>query len=233
MSEQGLGRRPSKPDPRDRRFLMRDITPEPIVSIRHWLSPGVLDQDGTSQCVAYSGIKYLTSYPVRNNPKERPEDIYRECLLVDEWPGEDWDGGTSVRALFKVLKRIGYVSEYRWAFDSDTVVDHVLSRGPVVVGTNWTRDMFMPHKRNGYIFYTGTNEGGHAWLIIGANRKRKNPDGTTGAVRMVNSWGNRWGPHKGRAWVTIKDLDKLIKDEGEACVSSELKISALASGAIA
>lgn len=225
MSAAGLGRKPSPPDPRDHRFLMREITPTPDVHARTWISPlPVLDQDGTSQCVAYSGIKYLMTYPVRNRPKQTPAEIYGECLKVDEWPGEDWDGGTSVRALFKVLTRLGYVSEYRWAFDFETVVDHVLTRGPVVMGTSWLRNMFMPHIRTGYLECAGRNDGGHAWLIIGANRKKKNPDGTVGAVRMINSWGDKWG-QKGRAWITFQDLEKLIKDDGEACVSSEIKIS--------
>lgn len=180
------------------------------------------------------GIKYLTAYPINNHPKEQPEDIYRECLKVDEWEGEDWDGGTSVRALFKVLKRLGYVSEYKWAFDAETVVNHLLTRGPVVMGTDWTRDMFTPDVRTGYISATGPNEGGHGYTLVAANRKRRNPDksdehpeGTIGAVRMVNSWGREWGPQHGRAWLTFSDLDKLIKADGEACVSTELKISKL------
>lgn len=224
MTAAGLGRKPSPPDPRDHRFLMRAVTPTPSAKSRTWYSKGVLDQDGTSQCVAYSGVKYLTTAPIMNKPKEPPSMIYGECLKVDEWPGEDWDGGTSVRALFKVLRSLGYVSEYRWAFDCETVVDHVLTTGPVVMGTSWFRNMFMPHVETGYLECTGANEGGHAWLIIGANRNRRNPDGSKGAVRMLNSWGEGWG-QKGRAWITFNDLDKLIKDEGEACVATELKIS--------
>jgi C1A family cysteine protease len=224
MSEIGLGRR-FKKDTRDRAYLIPLQSINQSLAARTWVIPGkVLDQGSTAQCVAYSGVKYLTAYPVRNRPKEKPAEIYRECLLVDEWEGEDWDGGTSVRALFKVLKRLGYVSEYRWAFDCETVVNHVLTRGPVVMGTEWHHDMFMPHKTTGYLSVTGPNVGGHAWLIIGANRKRKNPDGSTGAVRMVNSWGDGWG-QKGRAWITFRDLEKLIAADGEACVSTEMRIS--------
>jgi|SRR5688572_4658975 len=225
MNAAGLGRRPS-PDPRDRRYLLsRQPT---AVTYRHWSSPGVLDQDGTSQCVAYSGFKYLTTGPVLNRrPKETPVQLYRMCLKVDEWEGEDFDGGTSVRAMFQIFKTLGYVSEYRWAFDAETVVNHILTRGPVCVGTDWLRNMFMPHKKTGYLDCSGPNDGGHAWLIVGANTKQKNPDGTTGAVRMINSWGKKWGSSGGRAWVTFNDLDKLIKADGEACVATEIKISAL------
>jgi len=220
----GLGRLHA-PDPRDRRHLMphRDVT---VVDHRLWNCVGVLDQGSTSQCVAYSGWKYLTSGPIVNRrPKQTPETIYEECRRNDEWPGEDYEG-TSVRALFKVFQTYGYVRSYQWAFDLELVVGHLLNTGPVVMGTNWYRNMFTPHKETGYLEVSGPIDGGHAWLILGAYRSRKNPDGSKGAVRMVNSWGPTWGQH-GRAWLTFIDLDRLIREEGEACVASEIKISAL------
>lgn len=90
--------------------------------------------------------------------------------------------------------------------------------------------MFMPHDKTGYIAPTGPDEGGHAWLIIGANRNRGNPDRTKGAIRMINSWGDSWGSQRGRAWITFRDLDKLIQDDGEACVASEVIARARAGG---
>lgn len=227
MSAIGLGRKRPPDESKDRQYLLPRLELRPLSGWRFWASKGVLDQGATSQCVGYSGFKYLTSGPVYNKyPKHEPQDLYAECLKVDEWPGEDWDGGTSVRALFKVFKRLGYVSGYRWAFDAETIVGHLLSTGPVVMGTNWYRDMFMPHNKTGYISVSGEQDGGHAWLIVGVDRYKNNPDGSTGAIRMVNSWGIGWG-QDGRAWMTIKDLDRLVKEEGEACVASEIKISAL------
>jgi len=190
------------------------------VTSRFWPSPGVLDQGNTSQCVAYSGVKYLTTAPIYNEPIA-PLKLYKECLDADEWPGNDLDNGTSVRALFKVLKRRGLVSEYRWAFDAATVVNHVLTTGPVVMGTIWTRDMFMPVRGTDYITPTGDDDGGHAWLIIGADRRRVNPDDTRGAIRLINSWGKNWGDN-GRAWMKFSDLNKLIKLDGEACIATEI-----------
>ncbi len=229
MSEIGLGRR----TPPDRSSDMEHLLPHRSLSwgasYRFWSSGGVLDQDGTSQCVAYAGYKYLTSGPVLNrHPAQTPEAIYRECLKVDEWPGEDFDGGTSVRALFKVFQVLGYVDAYSWAFDVESVVAHLISKGPVVMGTNWYTNMFMPHNRTGYLEVSGNLDGGHSYMLCGCDKKRHNPDRTTGAVRMVNSWGVKWG-QRGRAWITFKDLDRLIKEDGEACVANEIKISALES----
>lgn len=229
MSEIGLGRKA----PPDRSGDMNYLLPRPRGSLlagidsRLWYSSGVLDQEATSQCVAFSGFKYLTTGPVMNrHPHQTPAEIYGECLKNDEWEGEDWDGGTSVRALFKVLKNWGYISEYRWAFDVETVVGHLLTKGPVVVGTNWYHDMFMPHDRTGYMSVTGPVVGGHAWLLIGAYKNKYNPDKTRGAIRMINSWGKGWGQY-GRAWITFGDMNRLIKEDGEACVATELRISAL------
>ena len=221
MSEIGLGRRHA-PDERDRNYLLPRRAPLGPSS-KHWLSLGpVLDQGGTSQCVAYSGTKYLTTHPIVNKPPLAPADLYRECQRVDEWPGEEPDyEGTSVRALFKVLKRIGLVTEYRWAFDAPTVISHVLTRGPVVLGTDWHLDMFTPD-RWGYIWPIGESVCGHAYLMIGASQARKNPDGTVGAARILNSWGPNWA-ERGRAWLAFHALEYLIANQGEACCATEIK----------
>src|SRR5215207_1538402 len=214
----GLGRIRSV-DERDQEFLLpKRIRAADEIRSRTWFSLGVMDQGATSQCVAYAGTKYLESGPIVQKSPVVPQVLYNECQRVDEWPGEAYDG-TSVRALFKVLKTRGLVSEYRWAFEFTPVIDHVLYRGPVVMGTSWHREMFTPD-RWGYIAPDGPIDGGHAWLIIGAARDRKNPDGSTGAVRMINSWGPNWGSQNGRAWITFANLDKLIKDDGEACTAT-------------
>ena len=69
---------------------------------------------------------------------------------LDEWPGEDYDG-TSVRAFYKWLKVKGFITEYRWAFDCETVINHVLGIGPVQMGTIWDESMSNPD-RWGYIY---------------------------------------------------------------------------------
>lgn len=219
----GLGRRVSKDD-RDYKFKLprREIEAREHTS-RYWSTPHLpLDQGNTSQCVAYSGTGYLMAGPIFNQPPVAPAELYRQCQQNDEWSGEDYEG-TSVRALFKVLQSMGLIGEYRWAFDVPTVVNHVLTQGPVVMGTSWYMDMFTPTVDDDYIEATGENAGGHAWLIMGVNKHKHNPDGTTGAVRMINSWGPGWGAH-GRAWLTFATLAKLIADDGEAGVATEIKV---------
>lgn len=223
-SQAGLGRQIIL-DPNDAKYPLRAPVPLAPVESKYWLSVGkTLDQGSTSQCVAYAWTRFLTTHPIVNaKPHLPPAVIYQMAQRIDEWPGENYDG-TSVRAGAKVLQAAGYLSEYRWAHDVEQVWQHVLMHGPVVMGTDWHRDMFMPD-RNGFIQPTGRIDGGHAWLIIGGNRAKKNPlfpDDNSGAFRLINSWGDNWG-QKGKAWILGSDLQKLIERHGEACVGVEIK----------
>ncbi len=190
----------------------------PISRIWPVFSP-VMDQGGTSQCVAYAGTKLLTSYPINNKPHMTPEVLYDETRRVDEWEGEDYDG-TSVHGLMKILLREGYVREYVWATRHEQVLEHVMLKGPVVTGTDWYREMFKVD-RYGYIMPEGQWDGGHAYVIIGASRSRKNPDGSIGAYRILNSWGPTWG-EKGRAWMTFNHYAQLLRQNGEAAAAIEV-----------
>ena len=221
-NQAGHGRLVSK-DVNDSKYPLR-FTRSPGITERYWWTPAAYDQGNTSQCVAYSGVRYLESGPIRN-ARINFLELYRQCQELDEWEGSDYDG-TSVRALFKAFKARGLIGEYRWATDADSVIDHVLTAGPVVMGTLWSDEMSNPTLK-GYITITeglDRTTSGHAWTIYGASKVRRNPDGTIGAARARNSWGPKWGPDKGSFWVTKNDLDTLIKMEGEAGVASEIRI---------
>ena len=221
----GLGRI-HIPDARDKRFPMR--APRTQRTWRYWTVPGeVNDQGNTSHCVGHSCEAWLRAYPIVNAYPDRldPADIYHAAQKVDQWPGEAYEG-TSVRAGMDTLRSWGFVERYTWAWDVGTIAAHLLEVGPVVVGTTWTYGMFTPD-RWGYIHPDGGSAGGHAYLLVGCNRKRKNPDGTRGAFRLQNSWGN-WGDPRpnsapGRAWISFADMQTLMDDYGEACAAVEIK----------
>jgi C1A family cysteine protease len=146
------------------------------------------------------------------SPVLDPGHVYREAQKVDEWPGEDYSG-TSVRAGAKVLQALGFIASYHWAYDVETVVQAVLERGPVVVGTSWYRDMFLPDA-SGLVTPSGPLVGGHAYVLNGTNRK-------TGLFRAKNSWGRSWG--KGGAfWLSYETLERLLHESGEACIALEV-----------
>jgi hypothetical protein len=221
----GLGRVPSV-DFRDRKFLAKVPKRLPATRTnRSWITAKPLDQGDKPECVAYAWEQYLLSAPVKNKYYKDPDKLYNEAQIADEWPGEDYDG-TSVRAGAKVLQDAGYIKEYNWAFDIETVVNYLLSTGPVVMGTNWDNAMFYPFEfgkdKQQFIRRGGGNAGGHAYVLKGVNIKRACWCGTPGVARIINSWSASWGDG-GKVWICLKELDTLIKEFGEACMATELK----------
>lgn len=207
-------------DFRDLNYPMALSSPlEPTVTSRHWKIGPILNQGLTQHCVAYSGEQFLTTYPVSNKPYTDPVELYKLCQLNDEWRDVPHEG-TSVRALFKILKAAGYIDNYSWAFDAGTVRRFVLMNGPVVLGTNWYSGMYDIDRR-GFIRPVGAPSGGHAYLVRGAEDNITCPDGSRGAFRIVNAWGTSWG-QDGKAWLSYKDADGLIKNYGEAVTAIEV-----------
>ncbi len=221
MSElAAMGRRRSVTDVRDNNYLLaRKPTKK---TAQYWKVPDALDQGDTPQCVDYSGYQWLRAFPIKNVPVFTPEALYKEAQKNDEFRGENYEG-SSVRGLIKALKKMGYVSEYRWARSTETIVEHLLTTGPVVVGTMWTEGMFMADSE-GYIDDIGGKDtGGHAYVLIGASRVKKSKRHGVGAVRILNSWGTG-REDNGRAWLSINALRWLMREDGEACAANELKL---------
>jgi hypothetical protein len=221
-SEAGLGRLLQK-DERNKNFPLprKQIYPAELRR-KMWFGSEVTDQLDTPHCVGHAGYGWLQAGPVTNKPPFTPTQLYYMAQDRDEWPGRDYDG-TSSLGLMKALKDVGYISEYRWAFDAQTVAEWLLTSGPIVAGTWWHLDMFMPHKKTGFIAPTGKKVGGHEYRLVGVDLDKPGPGGAKGALRIVNSWGANWGQH-GRAWITIDDFDRLLKDDGDAVTALEVSV---------
>ena len=217
MTDYGLGRRPA-PDERDHAYPMALAVPRTTTRTRrYWNASGWWgDQGRKPQCVGYAWTHWLEDGPVTHDapvPIVDPGWLYREAQLVDEWPGEDYDG-TSVRAGAKVLQAKGLVGNYLWAESLRDVELALLESGPVVVGTAWYESMFEPD-RSGRISIGGGVVGGHAYLLDGVNSARR-------SIRLKNSWGRTWG-RRGFATLSFDDLARLLAEDGEACLATELR----------
>jgi len=81
------------------------------------------------------------------------------------------------------------------------------------VGTNWTERMNNPTSRQYIIHPTGKSVGGHAYMINGVDQDKE-------LFRIKNSWGTGWGD-LGMAYIRFDDFEKLLNDQGEACVAFE------------
>jgi C1A family cysteine protease len=106
------------------------------------------------------------------------------------------------------------ISEYRWGFSIDDVVESLGYIGPVVLGVNWYSDMFTPDS-SGYIKASGRLIGGHAVLAVGVNIKENR-------IQLHNSWGKSCG-FNGNCYISISDVEMLLKKKGEACIPIKRK----------
>lgn len=205
------------PDERDHLYLIRSVLPKPrsLLPWRYWWDDGWWgDQGNTSECVAFAWEHWLDDGPVLHaqRPLYNPHTIYDLAQQHDEWPGENYEG-TSVRGGAKAVTLLGSISEYRWAFTLNDITQTILQLGPVVVGTNWYNNMFTPNLC-GFISPGGGIAGGHAYVLNGVNIVLRK-------FRMKNSWGRAWG-RKGHAWINFSDMDRLLSEDGEACLAMEI-----------
>lgn len=212
-SDPRLGRVPSPLDVRDGLYPMSASLPAAaavLPSYRYWTPGPILNQGSTPHCVGFAWAQWMQATPVRTpGGNVLGHTIYADCKLIDGIPGVD---GTYVRAGAKVLDSEGRVAEYRWAQTLDDLQRWILSRGPVVVGTNWYQTMSQPDARSGLMVAQGAVIGGHAYLLRGYSRLRKQ-------FRVVNSWGESWG-QGGQAWIDESTMWALIAS-GEAVAAVE------------
>lgn len=230
IADLGLGRLTS-PDSRDNNFLARELFQAELIArkYRGWSAHiSSLYQASRPHCVAFSWMHFLVDAPmthkvivsepglaemvIRGTQNSiATDEFYKACQMIDEWPGEDYDG-TSVRAGAKVLQKMGLISEYRWAFTLQDMINCVLEQGPVIVGTNWYRGMSIPGK-NFFIAPDGPLDGGHAYKVDGVNVPAKR-------FRIKNSWSSSWG-NRGFAYMTFANMERLLNEDGEACIALE------------
>jgi len=226
-----LGRRYA-PDPRDRKFnltadrlkeIPRSLEPGVRRRTRPWQRGPVLDQGSSSECTVFAAAGFLECAPQlhRNGlgwSRDKFTSFYRSAQQQDEWPGENYDG-TSERAVQKVLQAAGFISEYLWVTDEDIAREYLLTRGPLLLGTDWFESMFTPSAKGSYIEPAGALAGGHEvvvrWYYNSAHYKY--PD----SYEIINSWGEGWGD-KGVARIKADDFRYLfLQLNGDLCSPQE------------
>lgn len=188
------------------------------VGARCLLQPQLyLNQYREGACVGFGYSHWKAARPmlVKNLTNEDARQLYFEVQRNDPWPGGAYPGadpfyeGTSVLSGAKILQSQGFFSAYHWAFSEREVALALGYVGPVVFGLNWYEGM-METDADGFIAPTGEVVGGHCILGMSIQVKKD-------YYVLHNSWGPEWGV-KGRAKIRRADLDRLLHEDGEACL---------------
>lgn len=192
-----------------------------------WTAGPILDQMAEGACVGFGWTAQALATPFVVNLKTLPgrapktpqpfaRYIYKQAQKLDDTPGENYEG-TSVLAGAKAMVNQRAVVSYSWAFNIDDVIDALIQKGPVVLGINWYEGMYSAP--SGVLKVSGDHVGGHCILAIGYTVSSKNFGGKS-SITLQNSWGRGWG-NNGLAEILVEDLEKLLADNGEACIPSK------------
>ena len=183
-----------------------------------WSCKPWLDQGPDGACVGFSMAHELAARPAvipNMDYSFAKERIYWEAQRIDEWEGGSYPGavpryeGTSVLAGAKVLMKLGYLKEYRWAFDLNDLVLAIGYKGPAILGVDWYEG-FMHPAADGELKMTGSIVGRHAILANKVDVKRRR-------MGLHQSWGQPevWA----KAWMSFDTVSSLLGAQwGEACI---------------
>lgn len=219
---QGLGRWAIPEDPQSRKYAYVAPPISVLRTVSHGAYAPITDQDGLGGCVGWSDLdivnmsKFAASRKrvtgsTRYLTNDKGEEFYHLATIADEWPNEEYppvDLGSSVLAGCKVLKQLGYIDRYEWAYTFEDMLV-ALQHGPVIMGTTWTNGMFDPDK-NGLVKPTGDLAGGHAYTVRGMNVR-------TQLLRCRNHWTADWG-RDGEFYLTFNDMEWLLAQHGDCVV---------------
>jgi len=133
-------------DERSREFpIMASVSAKKPRSFT-WRNDQYFDQGSEGACVGFSMTHELTARPAEVQHLSASfarEKIYWEAQKIDPWEGGAYPGatpqyeGTSVLAGVKMLKTLGYIDGYKWAFGLNDLVMAVGYAGPAVLGVPW------------------------------------------------------------------------------------------------
>jgi hypothetical protein len=199
-------------DERSREYPIRELLQAKKPRSYTWQCNSWLDQGQEGACVGFAWAHELAARPSAQKGifNDTALAIYKQAKKLDQWIGENYNG-TSIIAGIRAVQQFfpAAITEYRWGFGLNDLILTLGYHGPVVLGINWYQDMYRPDS-SGFIRVSGGIAGGHAILARGVNIKHKR-------IVLHNSWGQDWGIN-GDCYVTFDDMDRLLHEDGEACV---------------
>lgn len=201
------------------RYLAHAADPRTLLSAQHRINIGMMDQENVGSCTGHAGMNMLAADAfwsagkaalAGGEPHAYAVGLYSAATVLDPWPGQYMpdDTGSDGLSIAKVLLARGLISGYLHAISLDATLTALAER-PVMVGTNWTRDMFSPAP-DGRLSITGPVEGGHEYILDELDVEHE-------IAWMRNQWGSNWGI-SGRAWMSWADLGRLLAADGDCTI---------------
>lgn len=177
----------------------------------------ILDQGQTGHCGGFGGCQWGNLEPVSDDYRNADGDaLYYEAVKIGTG-GRNEDGVQS-RWVAQALQARGRLSTYAFASGTVEVGEWLRTKGPVMIGSDWTNDMFTPDA-DGFVKPTGGVAGGHFYVLCGDVFSE-------GYFLALNSWGDGWG-QGGFFKITYSDMKILLDGvsyPGDAIVSTELAL---------
>jgi hypothetical protein len=169
--------------------------------------------------VGFGWSAELAVHPVSLNVSTQfARNVYLGAREIDRQAGYNFPEGATVLAGAKYAQAQGWISEYRWAFGIDDVIDTLVGKGPIVLGVNWYDGMYAT-ERDGRVRINGPLMGGHCILATGY--WPNHPVWGGNWIQWVNSWGPMYGI-RGVGYIRDTDLARLLQEDGEACVATDI-----------
>lgn len=211
-------------DPLSRNFAARSFVGSTPRFKRVWTTrkEGPLNQGREGACVGFSCAGELAAKPAAYPTDDRLAlKIYAAAREVDRSEGRNFSSGATVLAGMKACQRARYFQKYVWCFGIDDAINWVVRKGPTIWGINWYESMYEPN-RQGLLSVEGDIAGGHA---IMCNGFWPNHPQFGDVLVFTNSWGKSWGLN-GRAYLSVADGARLLKEDGEVAAPTDFPIIA-------
>lgn len=185
------------------------------------LDAPALDQGNLGSCTGNALAQWFNTHFARSHARSATHarsflneqdaiDIYSHATHLDSIPGyyPPTDTGSSGLAVCKAAQRMGLLTGYEHSFGMTHLIA-TLQHTPVIVGTEWTQDMFTPNPA-GLLVPGGDVVGGHEYLVYGVDIEAKH-------FLMRNSWSSNWGS-QGDAFIGFDAMDTLLRAQGDVTV---------------
>lgn len=208
--------------PANRSYPIRTLFDQPVPKRKRIWTPrkSPLDQGREGRCVIFGWGAELACTPHKYLVSDMwCNQMWPLVQAQDRAMGNHWSDGASVLAGAKAMRNDSKIRYYAWGFGIDDVRQTLIRKGPVVLGINWYESMYET-TRDGLVRIYGPLVGGHCIL---ANGYWPNHPTLGEVVVWTNSWGPSYGIN-GRGFIRIADLDRLLREDGEACIPTDLPV---------